>query len=299
MTARIAMVLGAAGAVGRAFTAALRGAGLAVVTVDRSAAVDAAPAGADDVAVHDDVCCPGEATRSHAARADWVLACLPEDAILAAIDQLVPVLRPGALFVDTSSVKSRVAARMATARRDVELLSINPLFAPSVGFAGQRVAAIGEPGAEAAALLELLDHLGCRAVAMTAEQHDRTMAAVQVATHAAVLAFGAAVSALGITAADLLVAATPPFCTLLALLARISGGTPEVYWEIQHGNERAPVARAALEAGLAELSAVVALGDRAGFDRLLDRSRALLGDRLPAMQQLCARLFAVPPVPDE
>jgi 4-amino-4-deoxyprephenate dehydrogenase len=295
VTSRIAMVLGAAGAVGRAFAAELRACGVEVVAVDRSDV----PAGTGDAVVRDDVFRPSAATRSRAARADWMLACLPEDAILAAIDRLVPALRPGALFVETSSVKSRIAQRIAASRRDVEFLSINPLFAPSVGFAEQRVATIGEPGVEGDALLGLLERLGCRSVAMTAEAHDRTMAAVQVATHAAVLAFGAALSTLELGPADLLVAATPPFRTLLALLARISGGNPEVYWEIQDSNPFATIARAALDTGLAELSATIARGDRANFDRLLERSRTLLGDRLPAMKQLCAQLFAVRREPAE
>ena len=55
---------------------------------------------------------------------------------------LLPRMRRGSLLVDTLSVKSRFAQALEGVATQAELLGINPMFAPSLGFAGRSVVAV-------------------------------------------------------------------------------------------------------------------------------------------------------------
>jgi prephenate dehydrogenase len=114
-------------------------------------------------------------------------------------------------------------------------------------------------------------------VTVTADQHDRVSAASQALTHAAVIAFGAALAELDVDIADLDRMGPPPHTALLSLLARIASGAPEVYWDVQAANPHAPAARRALARGVSQLTGVVEDGDRAAFGDLLDRLCGVLG----------------------
>jgi prephenate dehydrogenase len=75
------------------------------------------------------------------------------------------------------------------------------------------------------------------------------------------------------------------------LLARIAGGTPEVYWDVQAANPHAPQARTALANGMRRVADVVENGDETAFADLLDELRGFLGDGLPHHRELCERIF--------
>jgi prephenate dehydrogenase len=84
---------------------------------------------------------------------------------------------------------------------------------------------------------------------------------------------------------------------MLALLARISSGNPEVYWDIQSANPQASPARAALADGLRALSDLVRGDDGPGFAEAQRRLREFLGPELDHYAAHCAGLFSVRPVP--
>ncbi|SDG48741.1 prephenate dehydrogenase [Lentzea fradiae] len=271
------LVVGGAGAVGTLFAELLSGAGASVRVSDSAAG--------------EDITAPDVVLAAEIALADVVVLAVPEAVALKALGVLVPAMSPGALLVDTLSVKSRYAEATAGLRSDVELLGLNPMFAPSLGFPGRPVAAVelaGGPRTES--LLGLLTTAGARVVRVGAERHDRLAAATQALTHAAVLSFGAALAELGVTADELAALAPPPHATLLALLARIAGGTPEVYWDVQSANPFAETARDALRAGTATLAATVGAGE-AEFTDLLTALRSVLGEQLAPYGEHCARMF--------
>ena len=276
MTTRC-VVAGGDGAVGTLFVELLTASGAEVHVADSASGAD--------------ITAPDALLAAELALADVGVLAGPEPVALRALGPVAAVLSPGALVVDTLSVKSRYAAAATTVRSDVELLGLNPMFAPSLGFPGRPVAAVelgGGPRTEE--LLDLLTGAGARVVRVTADRHDRLAAASQALTHAAVLSFGAALAELDVTADELAALAPPPHATLLALLARIAGGTPEVYWDVQSANPFAETARDALRAGTATLAAAVGAGE-AEFTDLLSALRSVLGDRLPGYGALCARMF--------
>jgi 4-amino-4-deoxyprephenate dehydrogenase len=272
------VVAGGSGAVGSLFAERLQAAGNDVVIVDL-----AAPERAHPVTrfVRGDVGDPGAEVTDLVQTADAVLLSVPEPVALAGIGRLAGALRPDALIADTLSVKATIVPALGAAAKaagEAEALSLNPMFAPSLGFAGHPVASVVvRDGQRGRALRDLIEQWGARVVTVTADQHDRVAAAAQALTHAAVIAFGAALAELDVDIADLDRMGPPPHTALLSLLARIASGAPEVYWDVQAANPHAPAARRALARGVSQLTGVVEDGDRAAFGDLLDRLCGVLG----------------------
>lgn len=282
------VVAGGSGAVGALFAERLQEAGNDVVIVDL-----AAPGPTHPVIrfVQGDIANPDAVVTDLVRAADAVLLSVPEPVALAAIDGLAGALRPDALIADTLSVKTTVVpALRAAVMVSGEALSLNPMFAPSLGFAGHPVASvIVRNGPRGRALRDLIEQWGARLVTVTADQHDRMSAASQALTHAAVLAFGAALAELKVDITDLDRIAPPPHAALLSLLARIASGAPEVYWDVQAGNPHAPAARRALAHGVSQLTDVVEDGDHAAFGDLLNRLRGVLGPLQGAYRERSAK----------
>lgn len=284
------VVAGGSGAVGSLFAESLQDSGNDVVIVDRDIP---GPAHRVTRFVRGDISDPGAEVADVVRTADVVLLSVPESVALAAIGRLVGTLRPDALIVDTLSVKTTVVPALRAAALiagEAEALSLNPMFAPSLGFAGHPVASVVvRDGRRGRALHDLIEQWGARVVTVTADQHDRVAAAAQVLTHAAVIAFGAALAELDVDIADLDRMGPPPHTALLSLLARIASGTPEVYWDVQAANPYAPAARRALSRGVSQLTAVVEDGDSAAFGDLLDRLCGVFGPLRGAYRERCAQ----------
>ncbi|QFZ21165.1 prephenate dehydrogenase dimerization domain-containing protein [Saccharothrix syringae] len=288
------VVVGGAGGVGGLFARLCLSRG-PVVSVDLR---PASAAGVDSVV--GDARTPTAAVLDAIRAADIVVHALPEHVAVEAAAACAGAVRPGALLAQTLSVQ-RGACRDFTAlaeERGAEVCGLNPMFAPALGFAGNPVAAIRVvDGPRTAELLDLVAAAGAEVVELSADAHDRTTAVLQVATHAALLAFGTVVADhvdQGGDPAELVGLAPPPHLTALAMTARISGGNPDVYWDIQAANPYASAARAALAEGLLALDKLASVGDRAGFADLLGRIEDRLDGQAPGLRDRCARLFALP-----
>ena len=283
------VVAGGAGAVGGLLVDLLRGAGADVLVVDVAApAVDALPY------VRRDICAMNARLVAEIERADIVVLAVPEHVALRSLPKLARALRPGTLVVDTLSVKTRIVAALDAHAPRLQAVSLNPMFAPALGFDGRAVAAVVvRDGPRARALLDAIGRRGGRVVEVGADDHDRVAAVTQALAHAAVLAFGLALDELGVAVEDLDAVAPPPHLTLLAVLARISSGRPDTYWDVQAGNPHARRARTALASGLAMLAEAVDHGTAGDFADLLERLARGLGRDREAYNRICAELFAV------
>ena len=71
------------------------------------------------------------------AEADVVVIALPESAALEVLPAILAAMKPDALLVDTLSVKTNVCQLFVALQPPQEVLSINPMFAPSLGFDDQ------------------------------------------------------------------------------------------------------------------------------------------------------------------
>jgi prephenate dehydrogenase len=293
------IVAGGAGAVGGLVVDLLHRAGADVLVVD----VAAPPAEVAEVCAYarGDVCALDARLAVELRRADIVVLAVPDRVALAAVPALARELRPGALLVDTLSVKTGIVAALATHAAHLEAVSLNPMFAPALGFDGRAVAAVVvHDGPRARALLDAVSRRGGRVAELSADEHDRVAAVTQALTHATVLAFGLALDELGVAVEDLGAVAPPPHLTLLALLARITSGGPETYWDVQARNPHARRARTALDAGLATVADAADYGTGADFAAILERAHQTLGPDAHAYTRLCEDLFCLarPPAPE-
>jgi prephenate dehydrogenase len=289
--ARCALV-GGNGAVGRLFAGALAAAGRELTILDAAPRAHTELEGLGAYVALD-------ARRSSAAlrealvTADCALLTLPEAAALDALPHVLDGLPAGALLADTLSVKTPFARAALAARAPVELLSLDPLFAPALGFAGHAVLAVElAPGPRSRALLALLRERAEVVAVADAAAHDRMTAALQVAAHASVLGLGLGLAQLGADLDALLAVAPPPFLALLALLARIASASPETYADIQRANPFAAEARAALADGLAQLDAAALDADPRRVEALVAQAGTLLGPHREALAQQAAALLA-------
>jgi prephenate dehydrogenase len=287
-------VVGGTGAVGRLFVERLLGSGAAVTAVDLAPASAAVPRPSVDYRyLQGDLGSVSLELAEELARADAVVLAVPELVAYGSAGKLCGLLGPHTLLVDTLSVKGPLVDAVRAAAPERELVGLNPMFAPSLGFEGRPVAAVTvNPGERSRQLLELVGSWGGRVVPVTPDSHDRLAAATQALPHAAVLALGLALPALGIDIVELASVAPPPFTTMLALLARIASGNPEVYWDIQWANPQARQARAALADGLRTLSDLVRSDDGTGFAEAQRQLRGFLGGELDHYAAHCAHLFA-------
>jgi len=289
------VVVGGLGAVGSLFVDLLVGEGAEVCVVDRRRPGAGARSGVRFVIA--DVEHPGPPLACELSRSAVVVLALPEDIALAALPGIVEHLQPGALLVDTLSVKTHIVAAERAVAPAQHVLSVNPMFAPSLGVVGRPIATVVvRDGPPVRKLLERFSAWGARPVVMTADHHDRLVAATQVLTHAAVLAFGVALGQLGVDVDELFAVGPPPHQTVLALLARIVSGTPETYWDVQYGNPYGRQARAALHAGVVKLDTAVDRGEADPFHEITSTVRELFGERLGTYQDRCAKAFACTPV---
>jgi prephenate dehydrogenase len=236
---------------------------------------------------------PSPALDAALSGADCVVLALPEAAALDALPHVLAALPAGALLVDTLSVKTPFARAALAAGAPVELLSLNPMFAPSLGFAGHAVLAVElAPGPRSQALLALLRASARVVTVPDAEAHDRATAALQVATHAGVLGFGLALTQLEADLDALLPVAPPPFLALLALLARIASASPETSADIQRGNPFAAEARGALAAAIAQLDDAALDADPQRIEALVAQAGELLDPHREALAEQAAALLA-------
>lgn len=283
------VVVGGAGAVGDMFARLLEHVGAEVCIVDTVPPDTVSSARRFE---HADITILNQRVLVELGEADLVLLAVPERVALAAIASVAEALKPGALLAETLSVKSRIAAVVRTDAPRAEVVGLNPMFAPSLGIAGNPVAAVViRDGPRTRELLRLVTAWGGQVVRMDAEEHDRVVTAVQVLTHAVVLAFGFALAELDVDIQELSAIASPPHTMMLALLARIISGTPEMYWDIQSANSQAPKAREALISGARQLVDQVETGNEAAFVEALLQIRGILGRELDRYQDICARTF--------
>jgi len=290
------VIAGGAGAVGTMLTRALCDDGRAVTILDPAVPAATGTDGADrpDPAprtVRGDITAPTGAAAAALRAAHTVVLAVPDTVAVRAVTALDPLLRDDALLVDTVSVKTAMADAVATGLRGRAALGINPMFAPTLPMRDRPVATVTyRAGPAVDDLMATLRRWGMLPVPVTADEHDRIAAATQALTHAAVLAFGVALTRLDPPAAAER-AAPPPHRLLRALLARVASGTGEVYHDVQAANPYAAAARRALRDAVDAVDAVSGPADLDGFTALQRSACAALDPDAERYRRLCGRVF--------
>ncbi len=287
------VVIVGGGAVGALF------AGTLVSSAASLHVIDAQPAVTGTIAcsyIQSDAGNPTAPAAAALAAAECVIVALPEAAAEAAMPTILATMPNDALLVDTLSVKTGIFAVYESAQVTQQILSVNPMFAPSLGFAGHGAIVVTvSTGPRADRFLELLRSSGCRLLTMTADDHDRATAGLQAMTHAAILGFGLGLAELGHDVSRLAPVMPPPHRAMLGWLARMTGAAPETYRDIQAANPHAAAARAALTDAIANLSS--AATDPAAFADLMAGVSAFLGDAAEPLAAEVAAMLTPPATP--
>ncbi|MDJ0842838.1 prephenate dehydrogenase/arogenate dehydrogenase family protein [Crocosphaera sp.] len=242
------------------------------------------------------LCCdlnqPNKQAFALAREVDLLLICLPESVAFSALEHFVPVIPTNGLVVDTLSVKTPIEEKMANFRLDVQILSINPMFAPDLGFCQNNVTAIDlQPGLRSANFINLMRKWGANVTIMTASEHDRYTAITQVLTHAAIIAFGLCLTKLDVETDKLLSVSTPVHRTMLKLLARITSQHPDIYWRIQLDNPYGKQMREALLNSLKQLDLLADVKAQQEFCRILSTNQETLSPFLDELVTDFSDLF--------
>jgi len=290
MAFKSVLVLGGLGQTGGLLARSFTGAGAEVTYADRLDRPQHVPPCSY---LQVDVTRPDALLLKGIAAAECVVVCLPERAALSAAGHVLGAMADGALWVDTLSVKSGICGLLGDCRRSVEMVSINPMFAPALGWQGHPVAAIGlSNGPKSQAFMNLLKSWGAAVEVLTATTHDSLTAAIQVATHAAILSFGAMLLDLEYSVERGLSIATPPHRLLLALLSRIVSANPAVYWEIQHYHPDGETVRRRLTRAVESIDAAAKADSPVQFQQFFGDIRSLLSAKQESLGALSDRIVS-------
>jgi chorismate mutase/prephenate dehydrogenase len=176
---------------------------------------------------------PEEAART----ADVVVISVPIDITVDMIRKVGPLVRPDALLMDVTSVKTAPMEAMLQSSR-ASVAGTHPLFGPSVhSLQGQRVAFVSGRGEDASRWLHtMLEARGLTVVDTDASTHDRVMSIVQVLTHFATEVMGSTMTSLGVPLAETLRFTSPVYLMELFMTARHFAQSPDLYASIQMSN---------------------------------------------------------------
>jgi len=254
---RTVAIIGGKGEMGRCMAELFADLGHAVMIVDRDTALTAEEA---------------------AKVADVVLVSVPIDATLDVIRRVGPHLRADALLMDVTSVKAAPMQAMLTATK-ASVVGTHPLFGPSVhSVQGQRVVLCpGRGDAWLDWVRQTLSSRGLLLVEATPEEHDRSMAVVQVLVHFSTEVMGLALKRLDVSINKTLAFMSPVYLLELIMTARHFAQSPDLYASIQMSNPATPDVTAAFATAASDLQKLAAAGDRAAFVEMFEDIHAFFG----------------------
>ena len=228
----------------------------------------------------------GRSSQARYADYDLVLIAVPIDVTCDVIALVAPQMAPGSLLFDITSVKRAAVKQMlSSAPRDVELVSVHPLFGPSMpDMEGQTVLVIpvrGERGCRF--LIDLFENAGAHVEELTAEEHDRLMSVIQGLTHFEYIATGVTLEALRFDIKSSRRFMSPVYEIVIDFVGRILGQNPLLYASIQMNTDRS-----VHEAFLTQSAALVDIinaNDRDAFVAMMKKAAKHFGDAEPALKR--------------
>ena len=233
-----------------------------------------------------DVALVGRSSKAHYADYDLVVIAVPVDVTCDVIAEVAPQMKPGAVLFDITSVKKDPVKQMLiSAPPGVELLSVHPLFGPSMpDMEGQTVIVTpvrGERGCRF--LISLFENAGAHIEELSADEHDHVMSVIQGLTHFGYIATGATLEALRFDVKRSRRFMSPVYEILIDFVGRILGQNPALYASIQMNTDRS--VREAFLTQCAALVEIINANDSAAFIATMKRAAKHFGDAEPALKR--------------
>ena len=221
---------------------------------------------------------------------DVVLVSVPMGATTQLIEEIGPHVREDSLFSDLTSIKTGPIAAMCAASKS-DVIGLHPMFGPGVHtLQEQRVVFVEGRLRENSPwpdwLRTCLLARGFSLLDSTAENHDRSMAIVQVLTHFSTEVLGLAMARSGVPVAQTLEFASPVYLIELVMTARHFCQSAELYGEIHLANPNGKEIVRAFSESLQSWRDAVEAGDLVAFERLFEETHAFFGEHSEeAMEQ--------------
>ena len=233
-----------------------------------------------------DVALVGRSSNAHFADYDVVVIAVPVDVTCDVIAQVAPQMKPGAVLFDITSVKTNPVKQMLiSAPPGVELVSVHPLFGPSMpDMEGQTVIVTpvrGERGRRF--LIDLFEKAGAHVEELSAEEHDHVMSIIQGLTHFGYIAMGVTLEALRFDIKRSRRFMSPVYGIMTDFIGRILGQNPALYASIQMNTDRS--VREAFVTQCAALIDSINANDSAAFIATMKRAAKHFGDAEPALKR--------------
>lgn len=213
-----------------------------------------------------------------ASMADVVVISVPIDVTVDVIHRVGPLVRPDALLMDITSVKSGpLKAMMESCTGSV--VGTHPLFAPSVhSLQGQRIVLCRGRGNDWFDWLWKMFHArGLVAMESSPQDHDRAMAVVQVLIHFATEVMGKTLVRLGVDIEETLRFTSPVYLMELLMTARHFAQSSELYGSIQMSNPATPKVTAAFVDAAQSLQKILSDHDDDAFRATFEEVRQFFG----------------------
>jgi prephenate dehydrogenase len=194
------------------------------------------------------------------------------------INRIAPLMKPGQMLCDFTSLKVRPVEAMLKSPADV--VGLHPMFGPTVSSLKSQTIIVCPARVEETALQNLVAIFkkeGARCTVTTPEEHDRMMAVVQGLTHYVTLCMADSIRKLGIDIETTQEFTSPVYQIELSLIGRLLSQDPELYADILEENPYVPEVLAACRESAAELSAIISNKDAGGFRAFFEENTRHLG----------------------
>ena len=222
-------------------------------------------------------------------RSDIVLVSVTIEKTMEVIRQVAPLMRPGSLIMDVTSIKSEpVRAMKAYAPVGVEALGTHPMFGPTMpSMRGQTI--ILTPVEERTGqwlneISSLFQSDGAHVEVLGPEEHDRIMAVVQALTHFAYIGIGSTLKALQFDVENSRRFMSPVYEIMIDFVGRILDQNPELYASIQSNPQAASVRQTFLSQCM-RLCEKADCGDMEGFKQMMRQAAEHYGETHQALER--------------
>ena len=220
--------------------------------------------------------------REAASRADAVLISVPIRDTLEVIADLGPRCRADALLFDLTSTKVAPVEAMCT-HSECDVIGTHPIFGPNIHtLQDQRIvlvpARLREGSPWESWLKTCLRARGLSILESSADEHDRSMAIVQVLTHFSTEVLGLAMARIGVPVTETLRFASPVYLIELIMTARHFCQSAELYGQIHMANPNRIEIADTLQASLDEWRAAVDASDQDAFESLFSETNEFFGE---------------------
>jgi prephenate dehydrogenase len=203
---------------------------------------------------------------------DVILLAVPHPVSPSIINSYGRFLTDDHLLVDLSSVKSATAQASQGLRSEV--LLVHPMWSPQVSTMSGQTMIVCNEGRHALLsniLLQEFENSGVILNKLSADEHDRVMALVQVATHAVLIGLGELHRQSGFLPETLTACESPIYRMISAMLGRMLSHQGELYADIALCNPYGTAAVSGLARCLAGFGEILQNGDRDEFLDLFNK----------------------------